>query len=277
MDYTELRIELPGNGEERAILMAELEELGFESFSEDEESLSAYISTAAFTDHIKSQLDSIIQKSGVEKFNFNYIPYQNWNAIWESNYQPVLISGKCYIRAPFHLARPEVPFEIIIEPKMAFGTAHHETTAMMVEMMLGMQFEGKSVLDMGSGTGVLAILANKSGAYSVTAIDNDEWAYRNSIENFGLNGMETREVFLGDASKISGRKFDIILANINRNILLNDMYAYSSALNEKGMLLMSGFYVADSEKINGNATSLGMELRGRLEKNKWACMLFTKE
>jgi ribosomal protein L11 methyltransferase len=200
----------------------------------------------------------------------------NWNREWESNYQPVTIAGKCHVRAPFHPPVNNVPYEIVIEPKMSFGTAHHETTQLMVEWLLELDVAGKDLLDMGCGTGILAILANKLGVRYVTGIDNDEWAWRNSLENFAINNVGEGIVFQGDAALIGSECYDVILANINRNVLLRDMKAYSSGLRQNGIILFSGFYKKDKEIITETALAAGLNIIGSRDLNDWAIMLFHK-
>ncbi|NTW25520.1 MAG: 50S ribosomal protein L11 methyltransferase, partial [Lentimicrobium sp.] len=172
---------------------------------------------------------------------------------------------------------PGIEYEIVIEPKMSFGTAHHETTALMIEYLLEENMSGLSTLDMGCGTGVLAILALMRGASPVTAIDNDEWAYRNSLENVERNKSASIDVYLGDAALLAGKKFDFIIANINRNILLNDMEAYCASLNKGGTLLMSGFYFEDLPVIRNSASSLGLTYDGHKERNNWVAACFRSE
>ena len=274
MEYTELKCILP---EEKVafaeLIMAQLGELGFESFEETDDGLLAYIPTTAFDPAMLN--DPLLWPEGVEvEYTWQAIPEQNWNAVWEENFEPVTIAGRCHIRAPFHPALPGIEYEIIIEPKMSFGTAHHETTALMIEYLLEENLGGLSILDMGCGTGVLAILALMRGAAAVTAIDNDEWAYRNSLENVEKNKSGSINVYLGDAALLNGKKFDFIIANINRNILLNDMEAYCNSLNKGGTLLMSGFYFEDLPVIKNSAISLGLNYKGHKERNKWVAACF---
>jgi ribosomal protein L11 methyltransferase len=188
----------------------------------------------------------------------------------------VLIAEKCFIRAPFHEHNPDAEFEIVIEPKMSFGTAHHETTSLMIEFLLEEDLRNKSVLDMGAGTGILAILSHLKGAQPVTAIDNDEWAYLNNIENTTRNNAEAIQVKLGDASLLTeNEKYDIIIANINRNILLNDLPAYVNVLNNNGIIFLSGFYLGeDLEMIKQKCNALGLQFVVAKEKNKWCAARF---
>jgi ribosomal protein L11 methyltransferase len=210
------------------------------------------------------------------KFTGKMLDDKNWNEEWEKNYSPVLIAGKCFVRAPFHEPMPGIPHEIVIEPKMAFGTAHHETTQLMVEWLLEQDVEKKTVLDMGCGTGILAILANKLGASYVIGIDNDEWAWRNALENFSLNGVENGEALLGDAGKVEMGRYDLILANINRNILLRDLPIYAQGLKENGKILLSGFYESDRDAITAKAGEHSLRFNGIKSQNHWAAMLFSK-
>lgn len=274
MEYTELKCSLPAEKVAFAeLIMARLGEAGFESFSETEEGLLAYIPSAQFDPAMLN--NPLLWPEGVEvEYSWTVIPEENWNAVWESNFEPVTLAGRCYIRAPFHPAMPAMEYEIVIEPKMSFGTAHHETTALMIEYLIDLPVKGLSVLDMGCGTGVLAILAAMRGAAKITAIDNDEWAYRNSLENAEKNKTTGIDVYIGDATLLKEMKFDFIIANINRNILLNDMEAYGQSLNKGGTLLMSGFYTQDMVAIKAFAESLGLKYQGHRERNNWVAACF---
>jgi len=201
---------------------------------------------------------------------------KDWNAAWEASYEPVLIDGQCYIRAPFHTARPDAKYEIIIEPKMSFGTAHHATTAQMVSYLLETDVRGKAVLDMGAGTGVLAILATMKGAGPVTAIDNDEWAYRNGVENAEHNHCDQLKVLLGDASLLGEDQYDIILANINRNILLQDIPQYVKCMNDGALLFLSGFYEEDLPALRYCCAQNGLKYVDHKSRDKWVAAKFEK-
>jgi ribosomal protein L11 methyltransferase len=272
--YREIHIPVKEE-EQRGLLMALLEAEGFESFAESDEELIAYIVNDSFD---PAKVMTILGKLNVDSGFTDVIQEEkNWNEEWEKNYPPVLIAGKCLIRAPFHPENKEVTYEIVIEPKMSFGTAHHETTAMMIEWLLEMDVKGKDLLDMGCGTGVLAILANKMGALRVMAVDNDEWAYRNALDNVALNRAADCEVLPGDSTVINDRRFDIILANINRNILMEDMPAYISSLKEDGILVISGFYEQDVPVLASIAAAGGMKLSGSMTKAGWASVAFRKQ
>jgi len=272
-NYTEIKI--PVTGEElRSVLIARLESIGYESFVEDDDQLTAYIPVQYFDGQ---RLNEALSREGKElTYSQQTQQDKNWNEEWEKNYPPVVVSGKCHIRAPFHQKREDIPMEILIEPKMAFGTAHHETTAMMIEWGLETGFKGKKVLDMGCGTGVLAILANKLGASDVLAVDNDEWACRNAAENISLNEASQCTVIPGDASIIEGLEFDVIFANINRNILVRDIPAYSRALKEGGTLFLSGFYRQDIQVIMEVAKHQGLASCGEKVKSDWTALCLRK-
>lgn len=259
------------------VLTAMLAEAGFESFIENEnDTLSAFIQASLCTPELLSRLGSDEFSGFLDSFHIEHIPDQNWNAVWESQYEPVLIDNRCLVRAPFHEPGAGVEFDIVIMPKMSFGTAHHETTKMMIQYLLEIQVSGKSLLDMGSGTAVLAILARMKGANPVTAVDNDEWAFNNALENVQGNNFADIGVFLGDSSLLAGKKFDIILANINRNILLNDIPVYGECLNAGGKLFMSGFYREDLPLIEAKCNESGLGLLSRRSENNWtaACFAF---
>lgn len=277
MNYIELSFSVEPQIPFQDILIAELAEMGCESFEETETGLLAYIQQALFDEALLKEI-AILNNDLVKiSYTSKTIEAQNWNALWESNYDSVVIDDECYIRAPFHPSKPEYKFEILIEPQMSFGTAHHETTANMISFLLKEDVKGKSVLDMGCGTAVLAILAHKKGASTICAIDNDEWAYKNSLDNIIKNDTKNISVHLGDASLLKAKSFDIIFANINKNILLADMESYSNCLKKGGLLFMSGFYESDLDDIKIKANQLALKYKQHLVKNNWVAAKFIKD
>ncbi|MAU26258.1 MAG: 50S ribosomal protein L11 methyltransferase [Muricauda sp.] len=255
------------------ILIAELSEIGFESFVETEGGLTAYIKVGDF-DQDSFEAIGLFSNDGFEiSYSHKKIADQNWNAEWEKNFRPIAIGNQCYVRAPFHESK-NVPYELIIEPKMSFGTGHHETTHMMLEFLLQSDLKGKSVLDMGCGTGVLAILAEKLGANSIDAIDIDAWSYKNTLENVERNRCGRIQVFQGDASLLEGRSYDVILANINRNVLLRDIPVYAACLNGGAVLVMSGFYEEDIPLVAQKCGQQGLRLEKKLQTNNWVAVKY---
>ena len=242
-NYTKLSIH--ATEEQGEILAAYLAEFPFDSFDYANGLFNAYIPQSEFEEY-HDAVEEMLHNEGILDYYFESIEAQNWNALWESNFEEVEVKGKVLIRAPFHEARPHYKgLEVIIQPKMSFGTGHHATTRLMVEMLLRSELKGKALLDMGSGTGVLAIVAAKLGAESVLAVEIDDMAEESVRENIVLNGVDDKiESVCGDAGAIEGRKFDIVLANINRNVLLADMKAYAATLSHGGELIMSGFLLA---------------------------------
>lgn len=276
MEYVEM-ICHPSQGAHTAeLLVGVLADTGFESFTEnDDGTLSAFIQSQLYTHELATRLGSGEFVEFLDSFLIRKIADENWNAVWESQYDAVLIDGRCMVRAPFHPKPEGVEFDIVIMPKMSFGTAHHETTKLMIQYLLGMDVTGKSLLDMGSGTAVLAILSRMKGAFPVSAYDNDEWAFNNALENVQSNNFADIEVLLGDSSLLGGKKFDIILANINRNILLNNIPAYRKSLNVGGMLIMSGFYSEDLPLIETKADETGLQIASKHIENNWTAACFT--
>ncbi len=258
--------------EGRDILLALLDNLGYDSFEETNYGLKAYIFERDFDAEALEQLFVFQSKAFELSYTTDKLENKNWNEEWETNYEPIMIDDAVYIRAPFHSARPEFPREILIVPKMSFGTGHHQTTRLMVKLMLKTELKGKKVLDMGTGTGILAILAEMMEAEKVVAIDNFDWAVENTAENAAANGCRKIEAVHGDATALAGREFDVVIANINRNVLLEDMQAYVDTLNPKGQLLISGFFEQDFELLNQEATKYGLRLVGKIQEDRWtAC------
>lgn len=255
------------------ILIAELGYAGFESFVETEDGVTAYIQKEEWHEAILEDVQILNSNAFEIGFTFNEIEQVNWNAEWEKNFNPIIVDDLCSVRAPFH-EKPDTQYDIVIEPKMSFGTGHHETTHMMIQHILKNDFANKSVLDMGCGTGVLAILAEMKGAKPIDAIDYDNWCYLNSIENVERNNGEHITVLEGDASLLVNKSYDIIIANINRNILLQDMKTYVSSLNKGGMLFLSGFYNDDISIIKTECEKLLLKFEEKLERNNWVSLKF---
>lgn len=257
------------------ILIAELGYAGFESFVETEEGVTAYIQKEEWNENILDDIQILNSEEFEISYTFEEIEQTNWNEEWEKNFNPIVVDNKCSVRAPFH-EKPNTEFDIVIEPKMSFGTGHHETTHMMIQHILKNDFTDKSVLDMGCGTGVLAILAELKGAKPIDAIDYDNWCYLNSLENVERNNCKHITVLEGDASLLVDKHYDVIIANINRNILLNDMQAYVSCLNQKGILFLSGFYNDDIQIIEKECNNYKLNLVETLERNNWVALKFEK-
>ncbi|GAA4817904.1 50S ribosomal protein L11 methyltransferase [Litoribaculum gwangyangense] len=255
------------------ILIAELGYAGFESFVETDEGVTAYIQKDEWHENILDHIQIMASNEFEITFTFEEIEQTNWNAEWEKNFNPIIVDHICSVRAPFH-PKPNTEFDIIIEPKMSFGTGHHETTHMMIQHILKNDFQGKSVLDMGCGTGVLAILAEMKGGKSIEAIDFDNWCYLNSLENVERNNCKHITVIEGDASVLKNKKYDIIIANINRNILLQDMAIYASCLNKNGLLFLSGFYNDDIPLIQTECEKHMLKFKEKLERNHWVSLKF---
>lgn len=274
MDYIEVTIMLPAASEElKEIIISELAEAGFESFMDTDGGFMAYIPSSSYN---HAEVSALLQKRDVKHYQ-KEIPAQNWNAVWESNFEPVIIDNKCLIRAGFHKNLPSYSYEILIDPKMSFGTGHHETTSLMVSTMLDIDFRGKNVLDMGCGTGILAIMASMLGASRVLGIDIDPWSYDNSVENAERNKISNVTFKMGDASELKDLSFDIILANINRNVLTEDIKKYNTCLPSAGIVVLSGFYRQDIDIIKAEADACRWDLTSIKEKNNWVAAQFIKK
>ena len=255
------------------ILVAELSVLNFESFVNYDDILKAYVSEDIFDEQAVKDLYILHNPNFQINIEFNCIEQQNWNVEWEKSFKPIKVNGKCVVRAPFH-DKKEVEFDIVITPKMSFGTGHHETTHQMISQILNFDMKSMSVLDMGCGTGILAILAAMKGANSIIAIEIDEWAYFNAIENTSENRCGHIVVKHGGAELLGNDSFDFIFANINLNVLLNDMSAYANVMHSGSKIIFSGFYTSDIPLINEKAESLGMYSVSKTEKNRWAALLY---
>ena len=272
MNYTEVLFSFQPLQPWSEILVAYLSDLEFESFEDTDYGIKAYISADVFN---LTEIESICETLDCDiAIQHKIIKQQNWNAKWESDFQPILIANNCGIRAKFH--KPlDVEYEIIITPKMSFGTGHHATTNGMMTSMFDLDFFSKRVLDMGCGTAVLAILAEKLGSNEIQAIDVEEWAYKNAIENSKMNTCNNIQVLWGGKEKIEG-DFDIILANINRNILLEDMSIYSKHLKQDGIILLSGFYIKDLDKISEEAINNKLQYINHTSQQDWVTAKFKK-
>jgi ribosomal protein L11 methyltransferase len=257
------------------ILIAELSMIGFESFQETEEGFIAHPDVYVDQNLVKELFDRY-QKQTETEFWVEDIVKENWNRKWEESYEPIIVEDKCIVRASFHEPQPNYPIEVVINPRMSFGTGHHETTYLMMASQLDLKFKNKSVLDAGCGTGILSILAGKMGSIDITLYDNDEWVEDNIQENLKINGVNAR-VLIGTVQSIKfDRKFDVILANINKNILLNDIPYYATLLKKGGNLLMSGFYKKDLNDIVKLAGESRLQFVDSNLKNDWAMIRLVK-
>lgn len=257
------------------ILIAQLGQEAFESFIETENGIVAYIQKELCNHQILDNIQ-ILQSPEFEiTHTIEQIEPVNWNQEWEKNFDPIDVDGTCHVRAPFH-PKTNAKYDIIIEPKMSFGTGHHETTHMMIQHLLAIDVANKKTLDMGCGTAILAILAEMKGAKPIDAIDIDNWCYINSLENVERNNMQHITVLEGDASILDDKKYDLIIANINRNILINDMAIYANCLNQNGILLLSGFYTEDIPFIDASCKENNLQFENKLERNNWASLKYVK-
>lgn len=255
------------------ILIAELGELPFESFVESEFGVTAFIQKQLWTTSILDDIFVLNSPQFTISYTIEEIDQVNWNEEWEKNFDPIDVDGKCHVRAPFH-PKTNAEYDIIIEPKMSFGTGHHETTHMMIQHVLEIDVTNMKTLDMGCGTAILAILAEMKGAQPIDAIDIDNWCFLNSIENAERNNCKHISVYEGDASLLIDQKYDLIIANINRNILLNDMQRYVDCLNKNGVLLLSGFYEEDIPYIEASCIEKGLKFVKKIQRNNWVSLKF---
>jgi len=274
MQYLSLKVTIKPNEEYIVDLLASyLGEIGFESFEEDVEGMIAYIRKEVFDEDALKHLVANFPYTTDIQYEITHINQVNWNEEWEKHYfEPIIIGNRCVIHSSFHVNIPTAEFDIVIDPKMSFGTGHHETTSLMIEEILDAELENKSVIDMGCGTAVLAILAAMKGASPIVAIDIDPWCTENSAENIQTNGVDWITVELGGAKQLEGKKADVIFANINRNILLEDMQKYSASLNEGGVLYLSGFYIEDIPEIEKEANLNKLRVVHSRSKNNWAVL-----
>jgi ribosomal protein L11 methyltransferase len=275
MNYTEVQLTVSPDFAD--ILTAELAELNFESFVETDEGLNAYVPEADFDVEALRELIAKYNPLTAIAYQVNSLEKRNWNAEWERDYEPIEVANSVRVRASFHQPDPAFRYDFVINPKMSFGTGHHETTAMMMEQQLALDFTGKAVLDVGSGTGILAVLAARMGATSVLAFDIEEWAVENARENAELNGCPQITVFQGTITDVDpATRYEVVLANINRNVLLDEIATYTTLLQPGGSLLVSGFYQHDAADIRQCAVDTGLIPGTALTLRDWSSLLFTK-
>ena len=278
MNYYELTVQLSDFDRWNDILVAYLADLDYESFQEESPAIKAYIQEASYNGETLQTLFNVLQSEQdvIQSFEVKLIPQQNWNAQWESQFEPVFIGDEIRVVAPFHQLDPFTGIEILIEPKMSFGTGHHQTTYLMCESMMGMDFGSKRVLDMGSGTGVLAILAEKRGATDIVAIDIEEWSAENCADNALKNDCQHIQSLHGGMEVIPSEPFDYILANINKNVLTAQMSTYVERMKTGGHLFLSGFFVSDTDELKLLALGLKLQFQAQHEREGWAVLLFKK-
>lgn len=260
------------------ILMAEVAEAGFDTFMETEKGFEAYVEGNQFDQVLLGDIQKKYKHVNPLLFFQDRIEKQNWNEQWEKNVEPIFVDDKCLVRASFHNIEKKYPYEIIITPKMSFGTGHHQTTHLMLSRQMKMDHQGKRVMDAGCGTAILSIMASKLGAKEVEAFDIDEWSVENGEENVEVNGCKNIHIQLGkiEEVKLSG-KFDIILANINKNILLAELKVYAAYLEPGGLLLLSGFYVHDIDDLKKEAGKYNLKALAHDERETWACLLLQRQ
>lgn len=278
MDYVKLRIKVAPQEPFCDLITYHLSDCGFDTFEENAEGLDAYCPEAHYhADEVKDILKQITTHGAVLDWSEEKIPWKNWNEEWEKQYAPELIAETIYVRALFHEPRPEYPFEIVIQPRMAFGTGHHPTTSLVMQSLLKLDLKDKTVIDMGCGTGILGILAILKGAKSVLAIDIDPVAVENTIDNFALNKCQPLRALTGTSKQLEGEHADLFLANINRNIILEDLPLYKASMNPGALLLTSGYYEQDLPLIRKKAESLGLQYCAHDTRQDWCCAQFKNE
>lgn len=276
MQYLEFKISCKEDF--REVLIAELAEVGFDSFLETDQGLDAYIEEGLFDREAYQEVLEKYQEVAHVLVEEGVMAKVNWNEEWEKHYDPIQVGEQVYVRASFHAPKPEIAHEILINPKMSFGTGHHATTFLMLSHQLDLDHQGKRVIDIGSGTGILAIMAHKLGARQVEAFDIDDWCVENGNENFDLNGMSTVRMGLGTVREVAPQGiFDIVLANINKNVLLDEMEVYASLLDRGGFLLLSGFYTHDITDFEQKAAKEGLMLLKQKDKDNWAALILEKQ
>ena len=275
MNYIEYNFTVSPTEMGAEILMAELAEVGFDSFEDTPTGIKAYIPKDSWNEHILQDIYLLSNPEFTISYQITEIEQVNWNEEWEKNFSPIIVEDLCTVRANFHPV-PNTRYDIVITPKMSFGTGHHETTYMMLQQLLPLSLEGAKVLDMGCGTGILAIMAALRGARDITAIDIDPWCVENATENVQQNDCSFITIKEGDISLIAGEQYNLILANINRNILLSDIPAYTQALLPQGLLLVSGFYEEDLPAIKEKCQEVGLTYLSHIERNRWVSAKFQR-
>ncbi|GAA4791628.1 50S ribosomal protein L11 methyltransferase [Olivibacter ginsenosidimutans] len=278
MDYSELTFTCIGGEDwQRDLFIHDLAEMGFDTFEDTSTGFKAYIATAQLDFSSIEALILTLPEDFHVSYVANTIAARNWNAVWESNFEPIVVHNRCYVRATFHQPRPDIPYEIIIDPKMSFGTGHHQTTSLMIRYMLETTLMDKAVLDMGCGTGILAILAAKMGASTVTAIDLDPICYTSAQENVELNQVSGIRLVHGSKEAIPEEPYDVILANINRNVLLDQLDVYADALKSQGKLLLSGFYDGDDlQQLVEAGKKVGLSYHDKKTQDNWVAAKFER-
>lgn len=277
MDYIEFSFRIQPVLPAREILIAELAELGFESFVESDEGLKAYIQIPGVSEsEIKGLMAFGLDEVSIE-YQQKSLPRENWNAKWESEFEPIMVHDDIVVAAPFHTDLPPAKHHLVIQPKMSFGTGHHDTTWLMLKHLLELDIRNKRVLDMGSGTGILAIMAEKLGAAEIDAIDIDDWAEENARENAQLNACTKVRTFTGDAHLLGNKHYDLVLANINRNVLQADLPKYVSVMNPGGVLLLSGFFHSDVDVLHEQCVSFGLRPDAEAYRNDWSMLRLIKD
>ena len=276
MEYIEVDFKLNELDPWRDLLAAELGDIGFESFVETEGGLTGYVASNLFDEDQLKSIDSFSNEQLKIQYSVKTIEDQNWNEEWEKNFDPIIVQNKCVVRATFHQMEQSFDYDIVIDPKMSFGTGHHSTTFLILERLMTFDTKDLRVLDMGCGTGVLAILAKLKGSADTVAIDIDEWAYTNTIENVERNGVSSIDVKMGDVDLIDGQTFDLIIANINKNIILNHLPEYAKALTKDGVLLTSGFYESDLVDVRKVAEANNLKFINHSVNNDWTLGEFVR-
>lgn len=278
MNYWEFSFNLKPRQPWSEVLVAELGELGFDSFVDTDLGVKAYVAEDVYEEEtVHDLIHDYMNRDELElTFEKQFIPAQNWNEAWESSFEPVQVGNELLIVAPFHHIEQPAKYTIIIEPKMSFGTGHHHTTRLMAQSLLNFEDLPGNILDMGCGTGVLAILAEKLGAKNIIAIDIEDWAYENAYENAERNGCSSIQVLKGDSRLLEGKTFDMILANINKNVLIQDLNVYAACLNVNGLLILSGFFSSDNQILVDSAKKTNLALINAMSEENWSCLHFKK-